>query len=353
MANVEKTREYRDSSGTVILTVENGADAKNVDIDPIEGVEALTTQGALEELNDRLSDVEQGGGTPSSDAANVGYSNTNSGLSSTNVQGAIDELAASSNPSVNRIYGKTVFFFGDSLTSGVSPTGSYVPSVKTKAGLAVAQNYGSSGATSSRLVNIVTGEKIRTLESSSTTKDYSVADAVCIQIGSNVKSMGSEADIPNITVDDIRSTSGLASVYPYSYSASGKTVSSATLDEPMDFFRKCFGDTNYGNIALCVEYIRWKNPKCRIYLMTIPPNKGTNNQSPTAMFRAVHTLANLLGVEIIETYPYAGCVLDNIDDWTLDQTISGTSTHYRVHFNSTGNDMWSTYIANELKARFR
>lgn len=97
MANVEKTREYRDSSGAVILTVENGADAKNVDIDPIEGVEALTAQGAIEELNDRLSDVEQGGGsgdTPSSDAASVGYSNSNSGLSSTNVQGAIDELAA-------------------------------------------------------------------------------------------------------------------------------------------------------------------------------------------------------------------------------------------------------------------
>lgn len=97
MANVEKYREYKDKDGNVLVRVENGADASNVDLSAINGVDATDVQGALEELNDRLADIEQGGGggsTISSDAASVGYSNSASGLSATNVQTAIDELAA-------------------------------------------------------------------------------------------------------------------------------------------------------------------------------------------------------------------------------------------------------------------
>lgn len=97
MANVEKYREYKDKDGNVLVRVENGADASNVDLSAISGVDATDVQGALEELNGRLANVEQGGGggsTISSDAARVGYSNTSSGLSATNVQTAIDELAA-------------------------------------------------------------------------------------------------------------------------------------------------------------------------------------------------------------------------------------------------------------------
>lgn len=97
MANVEKKRQYKDKDGNTILEVENGADAKNVDITPIEGIGSANVQEALSEINDRLSQVEEGGGSgggSSSAAAGVGYSNSASGLSATNVQSAIDELAS-------------------------------------------------------------------------------------------------------------------------------------------------------------------------------------------------------------------------------------------------------------------
>lgn len=97
MANVEKKRQYTDKDGNVILEVENGADAKNVDVSAIGEMSAKNVQSALSELDERLSGVERGGGgssPTSSDAASVGYSNASSGLSATNVQTAIDELAS-------------------------------------------------------------------------------------------------------------------------------------------------------------------------------------------------------------------------------------------------------------------
>lgn len=101
MANVEKKRIYYGSDGAIVLEVENGADAKNVDIDFIDGLEAKNAQAAFAEIAERVTELEADSGegdgstpSPDSGAASVSYNNSSSGLSSTNVQDAIDELAA-------------------------------------------------------------------------------------------------------------------------------------------------------------------------------------------------------------------------------------------------------------------
>lgn len=58
MANIEKKRKYIDKDGNTIVEVENGADAKNVDITPVNGMNATTVQGAIEELK-----ADSGSGT--------------------------------------------------------------------------------------------------------------------------------------------------------------------------------------------------------------------------------------------------------------------------------------------------
>lgn len=317
MANIEKKRKYTDKDGNTILEVENGADAKNVDITPVSGMNATTVQSAIEELK----------------------AGEGSGGSGTSIP--------------NRIYGKTAYFFGDSLTEGTTGVGSFVPAVKTKAGLANAVNKGSSGGTSARLVNIVMGEIVRTGVSGSTppTIDYTGIDAVLIQIGTNTlpQGMGSvSADIPDMCVNDL--PNDISAQNPYLYSESGKTISSASLESQEDFFRKCFPNTNVGNIALCVEYIRWKNPACKIYLVTIPPHKGSSNQDPVAMRTALVGIGERMSVPVIDTYANSGCALYNITQWAKHETVGNVD--FYVHFNATGNDMWSTCIADYLMRNF-
>jgi len=50
MSYIEKKRRYTDKDGNTILEVNNGADAANVDITPVSGMNAANVQSAIEEL---------------------------------------------------------------------------------------------------------------------------------------------------------------------------------------------------------------------------------------------------------------------------------------------------------------
>lgn len=229
------------------------------------------------------------------------------------------------------IKGKNVAFFGDSITQGTD--GGFVDKVATKASLNIADNFGSSGSATNRLADIMLGEAFR----GSTTyppKDYNKYQAVVIQIGTNGGVSGDiNADIPDIGVYDITS-------YPYNYSASGKTITSATLTEPKDFFTECFANTFYGNIALCIEYVRYINPNCRIFLTTIPPSERGNHD---AVRTALINLADKMSVQVIDAQAHAGLGLWNITQWTYD------TSGQRTHLNAKGNEMWGSYVAHDLQ----
>lgn len=253
--------------------------------------------------------------TPTNDALNV-------------VQGLypIDYLA--------KITGKNVAFFGDSITQGTD--GGFVDKVAAKASLNIADNFGSSGSATNRLADIMLGEAFR----GSTTyppKDYNKYQAVVIQIGTNGGVTGNITnDIPDIGIYDIAS-------YPYNYSAPSKTITSATLTDPLDFFTQCFANTFYGNIALCIEWVRYNNPNCRIFLTTIPPSERGNHESVRS---ALINLADKMSVKVIDAQAHAGLGLWNITLWTYD------TSGQRTHLNTKGNEMWASYISHELMAQW-
>lgn len=242
----------------------------------------------------------------------------------------INNDAEEQHTSDDSINGKVVAFFGDSITSGTDD--GYVNLVKDKAQLASALNYGSSGAGTARLVDIVTGYNIRESGSYST-KDYNTFSAVTIMIGTNGGVSGNITnDIPDISISDINS-------FPYDYTADGKTISSATLQDENDFFKLCFANTFYGNIALCLEYIQWKNPDCRVYLITIPPSDRGNH---IAVRDAMLELGKKMGFHVIDAQTNAGMGMWNITMWSKDKT----------HLNYKGNEMLASYLAKELENQF-
>lgn len=231
---------------------------------------------------------------------------------------------------------KAVGFFGDSITAGTN--GGFVDKVRVKAGLSFAVNYGSSGAASARLASIMLSDSFRETQSDLTPKPYEMFDAVVIQIGTNGGVSGNiDNDIPDISIYDIPS-------YSYEYSASGKTISSATINNAKEFFTKCFANTFYGNIALCIEYVRYINSNCRVFLTTIPHNIGFANFDTVR--NAILNLAAKMGVQVLDAGAYAGLGVWNITDWSKD---TGSS---KTHFNEKGNEMWAAYLANELDKKF-
>lgn len=233
------------------------------------------------------------------------------------------------------IKGKNVAFFGDSITAGTE--GGFIRKVQSKARLNIATNYGSNGAATPRLASIMLGNPFR--ESSGLSyKDYMKYQAVVIQIGTNGGVSGNiDNDIPDIGIYDIGS-------YPYEYSSSGKTISSATVNEPIEFFTKCFANTYYGNVALCIEYVRYINPNCRIFLTTIPHNTGGYGNFDTVR-NAVLNIAKKMGVQVIDAGAYAGLGRWNMTYWCND----AASATARTHLNAKGNEMWASYIAHELE----
>lgn len=235
---------------------------------------------------------------------------------------------------VGSIKGKNVAFFGDSITAGTD--GGFVDKVASKASLNIAFNFGSSGAATPRLASIMLSNPFREARTY-LPKDYNEYQAVVIQIGTNGGVSGDiNADIPDIGIYDIAS-------YPYNYSAPSKTIASATLTEPLDFFTQCFANTFYGNIALCIEWVRYNNPNCRIFLTTIPPSERGNHE---AVRSALINLADKMSVQVIDAQAHAGLGLWNITQWAYD--TSGE----RTHLNAIGNEMWASYIANELNEQW-
>ncbi len=244
-------------------------------------------------------------------------------------------------------YQRNFQFLGDSITYG-----GWCEYVKKAMYLNVAKNSGIVSLTSFGLALKVTGlqretpnlmyeHAINGADTSDKTvdNDFSKYDAVTIQIGTNdYKSTGSIADIPNISVYDIPDS--VSSSSPYNYINGNGTVKQAVITNKEEYFSKLFPISYYGNIAMVIEWIRWKNANCRIFVVSVPASDNG------FMGRIEYNAMNNSLKEICDFYSIP--FIDAIGN-------SGYSAKYKkvlrsdaVHPNAVGYKLWGKYIANEL-----
>ena len=225
---------------------------------------------------------------------------------------------------------KTLCAFGDSLTD--KNTGGYVEIMQNIVGCKVI-NKGSSGSATDRLVNIVTGNSITRVNYSTVFPEinYSEIDIVTIMIGTN-GAVGTSTfnDIPIIINDTVKTIEDGGTI----------TYNEQTISTVEEYWN-LFPNTYYGNISLCIEWILWKNPNIRIYLLTPPPSSqlqlkqdGYAQKVRTAM----REIGEYYGIEVINTLGECGISIHNMAIYSRDNT----------HMNDLGNKKLGTYFAKKI-----
>ena len=217
---------------------------------------------------------------------------------------------------------KKIITFGDSITQGME-YGSYVPYMNPILKTNI-DNRGISGYDSKSLVNVITdtsrySEKSNDIESI----DYTKVDAVTIQIGINSFSAGTLDSLPyrnNLTqtIDKL----------PFEYN--GKTI-----DTEQKYWAE-FPDNYFGHLAICIEWIQWKNPETKIYLITEPPIGDTTTTD------YMWTIRDYL-FELGEEYNIP--VINALDNAGLSKRNYYRFSYDTCHFNDLGNKLWGEYIA--------
>jgi lysophospholipase L1-like esterase len=216
-----------------------------------------------------------------------------------------------------RWFGKSIKHFGDSLTEGGS-FGTYVTELASILG-SNSTNHGSSGSATDRLFGHMTEWDARGgLPVTDIDPDYTTTDAVTIMIGSNGGTTGTTADII------------AESVYDLPYNVGGTDYTTAE-----EHFHR-YGNTIYGNVAACVEYVRWKNPSTMIFLCT-PPWYTADDGSRD--FRAIFQhIADTYCIRMLDVRNEAGLYRRAINQFTYDDQ----------HLNALGNELVAKYIAYRM-----
>ena len=217
---------------------------------------------------------------------------------------------------------KVIYTLGDSITAGTN--GGYQRYIRDITGAAVV-NYAYSGLTASSLSDKVCTDDI----------DFTKADAVTIMIGTNGGVGTSKIDdVPYIitgTVTDIEEGNTL-------------TYNNTEIDT-VDEYWALFNQPKYHTaIAKIIEWIRWKNPDCKIYLLTPLPNafRGlTLDGGHESIRNAMFELNKLYSTSVIDLVMESGVCLHNIAEYTYDNT----------HYNEKGNKAVGTYVAYQLNIR--
>ena len=230
---------------------------------------------------------------------------------------------------VQSIKEKIIMCGGDSLTNGYNgATNSYVDYVRNFYNKCTVINKGSNGGASSRLVNMFTD---MARDGDGTTfpignPDYTNVIAVIFNIGTNGGVTGNmETSIPQLiqkTVQDI----------PFEYE--GKTID--TVQKYWGLFKNDW----WGNMGLLIEYIKWKNPRTQIFLTPPLPNNiaESNSSNPYKIREAMYKLAELYGIQVIDTINGLGINKRNNHLFRLDF----------CHGNNLRNEMVGKYIAKQI-----
>lgn len=271
----------------------------------------------------------------------------------------------------NSIKGKNMVFFGDSITEAFTHEG-HVGIIWDALQLNRADNFGSTGGGAQRLTYIALGGCWRLDQNNKPSdpagnqhrKDYSRYSAAVIQIGTNDTGTGmsgnepasldslraqADSEIPEVSVYDVMI--GIARNGSYTYGTH-------TFTDVEDFFKQCFANSYFGNVALAIEYIQWKNPNCRVYLVTIPKNIGYANYK--GINNCIMVLGEKLSVPVIDAANGALMTRENVtywsrDDWKQNEiTVNGTTKYrYRLtHPSETGMKMWGGFISSQLRSMY-
>lgn len=216
----------------------------------------------------------------------------------------------------SRFKNKKFYCFGDSITQGTQ--GGYVGYIAGILGANVT-NYGSSGAQAGRLVSIMTGQPNRQESGNEhTAPDYSNVSGISIMIGTNhtwqdPSTLGSITEIPTSKVTDFTNPNDYWALFP------NKFVT---------------------NLALCIEYVKWKNKELEIHLIT-PPYKvdateGANNVAK--LIPSIEAVAKFYSVHLIYATYESGLAYKNLDTYTYDGT----------HLSTLGNKVFGNFVANKI-----
>ena len=223
-----------------------------------------------------------------------------------------------------RLDGKKLAAFGDSITAGTQNS-TYVEYLEDVLGVTVT-NKGSSGATASRLFDIVFGgvgiprRDTVTADKSWPLVDYSVFDVITIQIGTNntETTLGALTDIPKTYLSDYADTLEYWALFPNNYLA---------------------------NIAACIELIKSKNANCEIYLITPPhrnrPNIADSYEKYLKHKAVLESLSNYYGIPLISTITDSGIS-------HKEMRTGGLYSYDGTHFNLLGNQLWGKSIAYKI-----
>lgn len=215
----------------------------------------------------------------------------------------------------SRFAGKKFVCFGDSITQGTE--GGYVKYVESILRCEVI-NKGSSGAMARRVVDIAT--KISAFRDPATTIPYAEIDytqfvGASIMIGTNDSTLGITGSLADIPTDSVFQHIG---------------------SEITGYF-DLFPNTYYGNVALVIEWIRWKNPLCEIYLIS-GPRKGSNFAEMDSVVTAVKEIAKHYSLPFINATHESGITHKFWSNYSYDLT----------HMNVTGNKVLGNFIGRKI-----
>lgn len=253
----------------------------------------------------------------------------------------VDNISADLGASLaktTRLTGKKIYTFGDSITAGTNTGGNYQDIMRTITGATIT-NFGSSGAGHRRLVAIMTDQPSRTSAGEVfATPDYSDVDVVTIMIGTN--------DSAHIVGSNPSSSAwgGLDSI----------PVGTPQTASDTNAYFQSFADTYTGNVAMCIEFVRWKNPNIEINLIT-PPYRYGSGATPDVENYGTGQIAKITPI-LKKLSDFYSC---NLIHGTFESGIGykdmphggGLYTYDGIHFNALGNDIFGKFIAQKLITR--
>lgn len=213
--------------------------------------------------------------------------------------------------------GSNIFLFGDSISTA-NYSGGYYRFIESALSAKVT-SYASNAANTNRMYGVVLGKRSRNDYDEDTPypqKDFSICDIALIAIGTNDAARG----------DDFWDTLD---------SIPAGSVFDHVADNTTDAYFESFPATFFGNVGACIEYIKWKNPKTRIYLLS-PLN--ANGKDRRTLVKYYSELAAYYSIPLINATEDSGLDLKNISIWTNDN----------LHPNEVGNEIFGNFIARKI-----
>lgn len=228
-----------------------------------------------------------------------------------------------------KYYNKNIWTFGDSITAGMAE-GSWVGYTE-KILECNLTNKAVSGHSSMSMVAIMTDIQ-RWGGDLTPSIDYSVIDAITIQIGTNDFMRGEISSIPYGFGKQLKDM-------PFEYNG----VEISTYEE---YFAN-FPNNYFGHVGASIEWVKWKNPKCKIYLITEPHNMSEYDDG-NGGWKYIYEvrdymmqLGKFYSIPVIDAVYEAGLTDRNFADYSYDL----------CHLNDRGNKIWGEYIAYQMLSR--